>query len=294
MNYQEENRVSMLFPLIAFVPNLIINILAIFWRMNLSRLLLNIHNIVSFTLFTCIILTFMIFANPLNIFNFDEIEYSKEKTLPYKVFLIILVLYTLSTFVIFANMRIISISSGIMTYSFYVILHLKRLEFAKAKRDEYKTRFQKKMSGLSEESADRNIFWRYKLWFSPRVKLPMNRRLPPNIFGFILIIFFFFRNEARTITIIGMIYSVYFIITIIEYLTSLYTETKGYCTEVYSFNKRGLEYWTITVIDYKNKRELHFTTSHRPYFEAGDYVRVVSSMFTKRIVTFSSTSEKTY
>ena len=94
MNYQEENRVSMLFPLIAFVPNLIINILAIFWRKNLSRLLLNIHNIVSFTLFACIILTFMIFANPLNIFNFDEIEYSKEKTLPYKILLIILILYT--------------------------------------------------------------------------------------------------------------------------------------------------------------------------------------------------------
>lgn len=276
---------------VAFIPNFFVNLYHILNTLGYETPIIDTKNIIEFTLFIAFTSTTFIPFSSLKKFNERCIVYAKEKVLPYRIITIFLFTYSVITIFLFKNIEI-TISALIMAHSFFIITYFKKLEFAKRYSDDYKIRWQKKNSGIDDNSKDPNIFWFFKLWFSPRVIIPRNKRpllKSYNVFFFSLIIL-----SIDRIPLIAFLVLCYLFIFFTEYIFSLYVETKGFCTEIKYSPRKGTDYWRITIIDYKNKRQIVFDSPTYPYFDSNDYVRIVTGMFTRKVVTYSISSKTTY
>lgn len=282
---------SCVISLVAFIPNFFVNLYHILNTLGYETPIIDTKNIIEFTLFIAFTSTTFIPFSSIKKFNETCISYAKEKVLPYKIITIFLFTYSVITMFLFKNIEI-TISALIMAHSFFIITYFKKLGFAKRYSDDYKIRWQKKSSGVNEDSKDPNIFWYYKVWFSPIVTIPKNLRpLPNKIIIFLAFVIISVTNKSL---IVILLISCYFLLLFIEYFFSLYVETYGFCTKVRYYRNRGSDCWEITIIDYKHKRKIVFDSPEPPHFNTGDYVRVIIGMFSRELATCSLSIRNTY
>lgn len=282
---------SCVISLVAFIPNFFINLFHILNILGYETPIIDTKNIIEFTLFIAFTSTTFIPFSSIKKFNETCIAYAKEKVLPYKIITISLLTYSVITMFLFKN-REITMSALIMAHSFFIITYFKKLGFAKRYSDDYKIRWQKKNSGVNEDSKDPNIFWYYKLWFSPRVNIPKNLRpLPGKNIIFLSVAIIVITDKSP---IVIFLISCYFLIFLIEYFFNLYVETLGFCTQVKYCTNRGSNYFEITIIDYKNKRKIIFNSPNPPYFSEGDYVSVIMGMISREVAICHLSVKNTY
>lgn len=276
---------------IAFIPNFFVNLLYILNVLGYKTPIFDIRDAIELTLVIAFGSTTFIFSSSLKKFDESCISYGKKKALPYKITTILLFIYSIITIFLFKDIYL-TISALIMSYSFLLITYFKKFKFAKRYNDDYTIRWQKNNSGVNADSKDPNIFWYYKVWFSPIVTLPKNiRPLPNKIIVFLAAAIILAADRSL---IVILIISCYFLLLFIEYFFSLYVETYGFCTEVRYYTQKGTDYWQVTIIDYKNKRKIIFDSTEPPYFNTGDYVRVIMGMFSREIATCSISIRNTY
>lgn len=204
-----------------------------------------------------------------------------------KIFNGIFIGYIVITVALIRNKDVI-LSSIIMELAYIgIMIATRNIKIVKC-CEERKLQWEKSWEAPENMDKESKLWWRWKLWFAPHIKVPFKERWGrfSRLLWDICLVYVFITSRGTIFSVVIIILLIRDIFSWIEAIFGLYTSMTGICTGILSYSRdkgRG-PYYKVYLTDYKNEREIVFQVEGENYaFSECDRITVVHGIFSKTV-----------
>lgn len=232
-------------------------------------------------------------------------ENFSPKVLIKSIIEIVIVLITLVYFISLITTSIGYVASGgILLLNSFLLLLTKILELT-YKANDVKSRYFAAINDINDINQDITIFWRLKIWLTPRFDIKNLRKNNNAIYRFSenllfnivsIVVILGIINEKLAIISAIIIFITMFALVIIDKILKSYVEFEGFCLDVEKIHRprsQEIDGYKYRIVDFNNQREVSFFIKNEnfPRYNTGDTVVVIHSAIGKKIMDHYSISK---
>lgn len=194
-------------------------------------------------------------------------------------------------------------SGGILLLNSFLLLLTKILELT-YKANDVQSQYFAAINKINDINQDINIFWRYKIWLTPRFDIKNLRKNNNEIYRFsenilfkiiFFLVFFGTFNKNLTILVGVIIFITMFLLVILDKIFKTYIKFEGFCLdaeEIHVPRSNRTDGYKYRIVDFNNQREITLFLKNEQFarYRTGDSVVVIHTAIGKKILDHYSVS----
>ncbi|MGL4740100.1 MAG: hypothetical protein ACRC41_04755 [Sarcina sp.] len=248
------------------------------------------------------------FKDIIEIYNTNKNNLFENFSLKILIKSIFEIAIVMATLIYFISLIITSpayiVSASMLLLNSFLILLTKILKLT-YKADDVKSQYFAAINKINDINQDITIFWRFKIWLTPRFDIKSLRknnnaiyRFSENVIFQIIFFLILFGTFNRNFAILAgiVIFIAIFILIILDKIFKTYIKFEGFCIdaqEVHRPRSHKIDGYKYRIVDFNNQREMVLFLKNEEFvrYRTGDSVVIVHTAIGKKIMDHYSISK---